>query len=150
MYYVCEVVSVVSDSDTAESDRPYVWTICTDHTYGFSIHGILQARILEGLAISFRRGIFPTQGANLCLLCLLHWQVDSLSLLLSGKSFLNLLDCGQRKYLDAEMYWDFIYTLFHYSTCFLRGSRVLMNGTENGNTSIKVYLLCVWVEFSIT
>ena len=24
------------------------------------------------------RGIFPTQGSNLHLLCLLHWQVDSL------------------------------------------------------------------------
>ena len=26
------------------------------------------------------QGIFPTQGSNLCLLCLLHWQVDSLPL----------------------------------------------------------------------
>ena len=37
-----------------------------------SVHGILQARILEWVAISFSRGIFPTQGANLHLLCLLH------------------------------------------------------------------------------
>ena len=26
------------------------------------------------------QGIFPTQGSNLCLLCLLHWQVDSVPL----------------------------------------------------------------------
>ena len=26
------------------------------------------------------KGIFPTQGLNLCLLCLLHWQADSLPL----------------------------------------------------------------------
>ena len=26
------------------------------------------------------QGIFPTQGSNPCLLCLLHWQVDSLPL----------------------------------------------------------------------
>ena len=26
------------------------------------------------------QGIFLTQGSNLCLLCLLHWQADSLSL----------------------------------------------------------------------
>ena len=32
---------------------------------GFSIPGILQARILEWVAISFSRGIFPTQGSNL-------------------------------------------------------------------------------------
>ena len=31
-----------------------------------SVHGILQARILEWVAISFLlRGIFPTQGLNL-------------------------------------------------------------------------------------
>ena len=31
---------------------------------GSSVHGILQARILEWLAIPFSRGIFPTQGSN--------------------------------------------------------------------------------------
>ena len=31
---------------------------------GSSVHGILQARILEWIAISFSRGIFPTQGSN--------------------------------------------------------------------------------------
>ena len=35
---------------------------------GSSVHGILQARILEWVAISFSRGIFPTQGLNLDLL----------------------------------------------------------------------------------
>ena len=34
---------------------------------GVSSHSLLQ-------------GIFPTQGSNTCLLCLLHWQVDSLPL----------------------------------------------------------------------
>ena len=31
------------------------------------------------------QGIFPTQGSNLCLLCLLHWQVGSLPLASPGK-----------------------------------------------------------------
>ena len=31
---------------------------------GFSVHGILQARILEWVAIPFSRGIFQTQGLN--------------------------------------------------------------------------------------
>ena len=31
---------------------------------GSSIHGILQARILEWVACSFLQGIFPTQGSN--------------------------------------------------------------------------------------
>ena len=35
---------------------------------GSSVHGILQARILEWVAISYAGGIFPTQGWNLGLL----------------------------------------------------------------------------------
>ena len=35
---------------------------------GFPVHGILQARILEWVAISCSRGIFPTQELNLGLL----------------------------------------------------------------------------------
>ena len=30
----------------------------------YTVHGILQARILEWVAFSFLRGIFPTQGSN--------------------------------------------------------------------------------------
>ena len=44
---------------------------------GSSVHGILQARILEWVAIPFSRGIFPTQGLNLGLL---HRQAGSLPL----------------------------------------------------------------------
>ena len=38
---------------------------------GFSVHGILQARILEWVAMPSSRGIFPSQGSNPHLLCLL-------------------------------------------------------------------------------
>ena len=37
-----------------------------------SVHGIIQARILEWVAISFSRGILLIQGSNPCLLWLLH------------------------------------------------------------------------------
>ena len=50
---------------------------------GSFVLGIFQARILEGVAISYSTGsslLFPTQGLNMSLLCLLHWQVDSLPL----------------------------------------------------------------------
>ena len=47
---------------------------------GSSVHGILQVRILEWVAISSSTGIFPTQVWDLCLLHVLHWQVDSLLL----------------------------------------------------------------------
>ena len=39
---------------------------------GFSVHGILQTRILQWVGISFSRE--STQGSNPCLLPLLHWQ----------------------------------------------------------------------------
>ena len=45
---------------------------------GSSVHGILQARILEWAALL--QGIFMSQGSNLSLLHLLHWQSGSLPL----------------------------------------------------------------------
>ena len=41
-------------------------------------------RILEWVAMPLLQGIFPTQGSNPCLLCLLHWQADSLPLVPPG------------------------------------------------------------------
>ena len=46
-------------------------------------HGILQARILEWVLMPSSRGL--TQGLNLHLLSLLHWQAGSLPLLPPGK-----------------------------------------------------------------
>ena len=45
---------------------------------GSSVHGILQARILEWVAIPSSRGSFQST-VELYLLCLLHWQVGSLN-----------------------------------------------------------------------
>ena len=47
---------------------------------GSSVYGILQARNTEAGYHFLLYGIFPTQELNLCLLCLLHWQADSLLL----------------------------------------------------------------------
>ena len=49
-------------------------------TPGSSLHATSQARILEVSCHFLLQGIFPTQGFNLGLLWLLHWQADSLSL----------------------------------------------------------------------
>ena len=51
---------------------------------GSSVHGILQARIVEWLPCP-PPGIFPTQGSNSGLLCLLHWQAGYLLLAPLGK-----------------------------------------------------------------
>ena len=53
---------------------------------GSSVHGrVLQAGILEWVAIPLLQGIFPTQESNLHLLCLLPWQAGSLPLAPPGK-----------------------------------------------------------------
>ena len=46
---------------------------------GSFVHGIFQARIPEWVLL-FSGGVFPTQGLNLSLWILLHWQVSSLPL----------------------------------------------------------------------
>ena len=51
---------------------------------GSSVHGILQTDTGVGCHVLLQ-GIFPTQGSNLHLFCLLHWQVVSLLLAPPGK-----------------------------------------------------------------
>ena len=55
----------------------------------FSVHEILQAQIMKWACHGFLQNIFPTQGLNLHLLCLLHWQVGSLPLAQLGKPHLT-------------------------------------------------------------
>ena len=52
---------------------------------GCCVHGILQARTAGVGCHALLQGIFPIQESNPCLLCLLHWQVSSLSLVPPGK-----------------------------------------------------------------
>ena len=53
----------------------------------FSVHGFLQARVLEWVAIFLLQGIFLTQGLNPGLL---HWQEGSLPLVPPGKPLYTL------------------------------------------------------------
>ena len=56
---------------------------------GFSVHGTLQARMLEWVADSYSRGSSQPRD-QICVSCgLLHWQVDSLPLAPPGKPFLD-------------------------------------------------------------
>ena len=50
----------------------------------------------------FLQRIFPTQGLNPRLLCLLHWQVDSLPLVLPGKA--SLLEPGPQSELTSPRF----------------------------------------------
>ena len=74
--YVCLSVSCLTLCDPMDCSPP-----------GSSVHGILQARILGWVAISFSRASSWPQGLNPCLLSLLCWQTDSLSEEPPGKPF---------------------------------------------------------------
>ena len=70
----CSVTSVVSDS--LQPRGLYL--------PGFSVHGVLQAGILEWVAMP-STGSSLTQGSNAHFLGLLHGQAGSLPLVLPGK-----------------------------------------------------------------
>ena len=68
-------------------------TLCNDmicSPLGCSVHGLLQARTLECVAISFSMATFLTQGSNLWILRLSHWQVSSLPLVPPGNPLILL------------------------------------------------------------
>ena len=65
-------------------------TLCDSMDYslpGSSVHGTPQERILGCHALL--QGIFPTQGLNPCILCLLHWQVGFLFFVFYHKDHLG-------------------------------------------------------------
>ena len=68
-------VVVVSRSVLSDSCNP---TDCS--LPGSSVHGVLQARILEWVAVSSSRGSSWPRDWTQVSFCLLHWQADSLPL----------------------------------------------------------------------
>ena len=81
---------------------------------GSSVHGISQARILEGVTISFSQGSNP---------CLLHWQADSLLLSHQGSPLWSPLVTTDFiilsyffiivSYLESYSMWSFQIGFFH-------------------------------------
>ena len=58
-------------------------TLCDPMDYsppGSSVHGDSPGKNTGVGSHALLQRIFPTQGSNLCLLCLVHWQVGSLPL----------------------------------------------------------------------
>ena len=64
------------------------------------------------------QGIFPTQGLNPCLLCLLHWQEDSLPLAPPGK-----LMCIHMYICICVYKYIFFFKLFSLIGCYKKLSR---------------------------
>ena len=57
-----------------------------------SVHGVLQARILEWVAMLSSRGSSQPRDQTQLSFCFLHWQVSSLSLAPPGKPLVSILE----------------------------------------------------------
>ena len=91
----------------------HVWLSATPWDYSPSARLLrprtLQARTLEGVAISSSRRISPTQGSNPRLLRLLHWQLDSLPLCHLGTFFEQFCRKGEAvssPHEDRKVTWS--------------------------------------------
>ena len=66
---------------------------------GSSVHGDSRGKNTGVDCHALLQEIFPTQGSHSCLSCFLHWQLDSLPLVLPGKPHIH------RKALNS-LTWD--------------------------------------------
>ena len=77
-----------------------------------SVHGILQARILEGAAMPSSRGSSQPRDQT-HLLCLLHWQAGSLPLAPPGKPLVRKTYFWGEKLLYETTLWQFFILAFN-------------------------------------
>ena len=77
-----------------------------------SVHGILQARIQECIAIPFFRGSSQLRDPTLCLLNLPQWQAGFLPLVPPGKQMLILFLFGLRFFFFNDSLWDGWFFIF--------------------------------------
>ena len=71
---------------------------------GSSAHGDSPGKNTGVSCYALLQGIFPIQGSNLHLLCLLHWQVDSLSLSHLGSPKLTYVQFSSVAQLCLTLY----------------------------------------------
>ena len=116
---------------------------------GSSVHGILQVRILEGVAISFSRGSFQPrdQTGVSCVSC--NWQANSLPLSHLGGPSLTWQWC-MKFHIFSENFTvkgeeENITREFHQDTKDISGSDYLWNFTSCWHT----VLILTWNEIPI-
>ena len=80
---------------------------------GSSVQGILQARILEWVAISFSRRSSWSRGQSCLSLCLLHWQADSLPLAPPGREPGGLQSIASQRVRHFALKWSCVHACMH-------------------------------------
>ena len=122
---------------------------CVDYsTPGYSVHRILQARIMEWDAMSSSRGSSrprdQTHISCVYCMCLLHWQVDSLPLAPPDPA-ITLLDLNPRD--ENFCLHKNMYTIVHSS--FIYNSQKLKTATMSFNRMIKQTLIYPYREILV-
>ena len=100
--FLLQCMKVKSESEVAQTP-PTLSNPMDCSLPGSSIHGILQARKLERVAMPSSRGP-PKPGWNLCFLHLLHRQADSLPLVSPGKPslFITYISISEKAWRTSE------------------------------------------------
>ena len=125
MKELTRVIVVILTQCTCAKSLQLCPTLCDPMDYspsGSSVHGILQARMLEWVAISSSRGIFLSQGSNSglphcrqILYCLSH----------QGSPYLKL-------FIVRQIKQDFIDVIIVFPRCGLSSSEVTVIHTKSG------------------
>ena len=102
-----------------------LWTIARQAPL---LIGFSRREYWSGFLLHFiLRGIFPTQGSNSCLLCLLHWRASSLPLVLPGNVYRHAFNLKEDLKASLEVcrfgYWMLECTSGKESACRWRRRR---------------------------
>ena len=119
-----------------------------------SAHGIFQTRILN--CHFLLQEVFLTQGSNSRLLCLLHWQADSLPLLPPGKCQLTLsalsstypsawLSLSASQSLLTTKYLFFVYFLLYIPVYMFLQDPMLGQHGSCQNLKASIYFVGLYV-----
>ena len=111
---------------------------------GSSVHGILQARILEWAVMPSSRGSSRARHRTTKLLCFLHWQAGSLPVAALGKS------CMHSKQRQFYSFFSSLYSfyLIFSSALTTTSNTVLNNSGESGHPCLVPHLRGNAVSFS--
>ena len=71
----------------------HIWLFATLWTVAYQATWDVPGKNIGVGCHALFQGIFPTQGSNLCLLCLLHWEAGSLPLVPPGKPEARTIAC---------------------------------------------------------
>ena len=121
---------------------------------GYSVHGSFTGKNIEWVVISFSRGTPPIRGLNPCVLCLLHWQADSLlfswvqfsPITQSCPTLCKPVDCSMPRLLVHHQFPEFTQTHVHWVSDAVQPSHPLLSPSPSAFNFSQHQGLFKWVS----